>query len=87
MFSVARKFIFHVVPAIMRPLRILWNQILGFLFLVIGILVSFRLYARWRDFSGEFGELVLLTFSSAFAVLMCVYALWSFFRARKISRS
>jgi hypothetical protein len=60
---------------------------MGFIFLVIGILVSMRLYVRWRDFGGEFGELVLLVLSSGFALLMCAYGVWSFFRARKISRS
>lgn len=87
MFSLARKFIFHVVPAVLRPIHILWNQVMGFLFLVIGLLVGMRLYARWRDFGGEFGELVLLVLSSGFALLMCGYGLWSFFRARKLSRS
>lgn len=87
MLSVARKFMVHIVPAVLKPARIVWNQSLGFLFLVIGVLVAGKLYVRWRDFSGEFGELVLLVFSSAFAVLMCGYALWSFLRARRISRS
>lgn len=87
MFSVARKFMTHVVPAVLKPARIVWNQALGFLFLVVGVLVAGRLYGRWRDFSGEFGELILLVLSSAFAALMCGYALWSFLRARKISRS
>lgn len=87
MFSLARQFLVHVLPAILKPMRVLWNEIIGFLFLVVGVIVTGKLVPRWREFNGEFSELVLLVFSTAFAALMCGYALFSFVRARKISRS
>ena len=87
MASVVRSFFTHVVPAVIKPMRVVWNQSLGLLFLLIALLVTFKLRTAWAKFSGEFGELVMLVFSTAFAVLMAGYALWSFLRARKISRS
>ena len=32
-----RKFLGHVMPGIIRPLRVLWNEIIGFIFLVLAI--------------------------------------------------
>ncbi|MEO8658196.1 MAG: hypothetical protein ABI693_06985 [Bryobacteraceae bacterium] len=87
MASVVRSFFTHVVPAVIKPMRVVWNQSLGLLFLLIALLVTAKLRVAWTNFSGQFGELVMLVFSTAFAVLMAGYALWSFLRARKISRS
>lgn len=36
--SMAGKFLSHVLPAILRPLRVLWNQVIGFVFLVFAVL-------------------------------------------------
>ena len=35
MFTLAGKFLHHILPAVARPVRVLWNQFIGFMFLVI----------------------------------------------------
>ena len=38
MFAKAKKFIGHVVPGVIRPIHILWNQVIGFFFIVLALL-------------------------------------------------
>ena len=81
------KFIRHVLPGVIRPLHILWNQVIGFLFLVIACLVGFSTYRRVAHFQGDSGGFLILIASSVFTVLLAWYGISSFFKARKISRS
>jgi hypothetical protein len=81
------RFVGHVLPGVVKPLHILWNEIIGFFFLVFAILPGRTLYRDWRAFSqnGEnFGKLVL---ELAWVAVMVYFGLNSFLRARKISRS
>ena len=38
MFSMAKKFLGHVMPGVIRPIHILWNQVIGFFFIVLALL-------------------------------------------------
>lgn len=38
MLSTAKRFLGHVVPGVIRPIHILWNQVIGFFFLVLAVL-------------------------------------------------
>src|SRR5580692_5017773 len=40
MAGVVNKFLGHVMPGIIRPLRVLWNEVVGFLFLVFAVLAG-----------------------------------------------
>jgi hypothetical protein len=87
MLDVGRKFVAHVLPGVLRPLRILWNEIIGFLFICIAIIATPRLYREAMGFSGEpdqFGRIVL---ELLFVVPMFALGLASFWRARKIKKS
>lgn len=77
----------HVVPGVMRPLRILWNQIIGFMFIVIGLGVVPSLVRGFRDLGKPSGSLFRVIVSLIFIVLMGYFGINSFLRARKISRS
>ncbi len=87
MIAIGRKFVAHVLPGIMRPLRILWNEIIGFLFISIAVIAAPRLYREAMGFSGEpdqFGRIIL---EVLFIVPMFALGVASFWRARKIKRS
>lgn len=87
MFALGRKFVAHVLPGVIRPLRILWNEIIGFLFVCIGVIATPRLYRDVVAFSGEpdqFGRMIL---EVLFIVPMYGLGLASFWRARKIRKS
>ncbi len=85
--STAGRFVAHVIPAVIRPLRILWNEIIGFLFFCFGVWAIPSVVRAWREFQmGDVGiSKVLLP--AAFAMVMCGYGIHAFWRARKISKA
>src|SRR5574338_151726 len=36
--GIARKFLANVVPGLVKPVHSLWNEVIGFLFLVLGVI-------------------------------------------------
>lgn len=84
---VAKQFVKHVLPGVMKPARVLWNEIIGFLFVVLAVFVGFSSYRRARIYSGDTGEMLLLGAYFLFTGLLLYYGVSSFWKARKISRS
>ena len=86
------KFFKHVIPAIIKPIHSLWNEVIGFLFLSFGVLFGIRTFYQFRVYSTapagaastEFGKLVMLV---VVTLMMTWFGVSSFLRARKISRS
>ncbi|HBY60791.1 MAG TPA: hypothetical protein DEH78_13295 [Solibacterales bacterium] len=87
MLSLGRKFLSHVVPAVVRPLRVIWNQIIGFFFAVFAVLLSFNCYRSFRALDGQGESVARVILTGVFGAVMAAYAIHSFLRARKISRS
>ena len=87
MFTVARQFFTHVVPQVMRPLRILWNEIIGFLFLCFGVWFGAATFRSFRNLDKPSGSLAWVFLSALAAAVMLYYGVSSFLRARKIGRS
>ena len=77
----------HVVPAIMRPVRTLWHEIIGFLFLALATIPIPSGIRTIRELDSGRGSLVRLILTVAFVSIMAGYGISSFRRARKISRS
>jgi hypothetical protein len=88
----AGTFVRHVVPAVLKPLRSLWNEIIGFLFLVFAVVFGFKtgryviefMHAPAREGGDEFLRVAVAGFCT---LVMAWYGITSFLRARKISRS
>jgi hypothetical protein len=83
MFALSRKLLQHVLPGVARPLHILWNQIIGFLFLVLAVVPVPSAVRSYQDPNG----LPRLMMSVLFILLMATFGISSFVKARKISRS
>lgn len=83
MASKAKKFLQHVLPGIARPIHILWNQVIGFFFLVLAVL---PLPSAIRNFHKE-GSNAHLVLTIPFVLIMGYFGISSFWRARKISKS
>lgn len=66
---------------------VLWNEVIGFIFLVLATFVGVSTYRRAQHFTGDTGGLLILAASFTFAALLAVYGVSSFRKARKISRS
>ena len=87
-----REFVRHVVPAVLKPARTLWNELIGFIFLVFGIIFGLKTFRLAVDFSKATGEsapggLVRLVIAAFCTAVMLWFGLSSFLRARRISRS
>jgi uncharacterized membrane protein len=81
------QFVKHVVPAVIKPLHSLWNQVIGLLFISFAVMAAFSGIRAWRDFAGDAQSLFRVILSAIFSLIMAGYGISSFRRARKISRS
>ena len=71
-----------MVPAIAKPVRSLWNEVIGFLFICFAVPFGFKAVSYAR--SGDYPRLLVAGLSFA---LMAYFGVQSFLRARRISRS
>ena len=77
-----RLLIKHLLPAIWKPVHSLWNEVIGFLFFCFAVMFGFQVVRFFRA-----GDGVRLFFAAFCTILMAWFAISSFLRARKISRS
>jgi len=82
MLQTAKRFMQHVVPGVARPIHILWNQVIGFIFIVLAVI---PLPSAIRSF-GKDGSGPRLFLTIPFVLLMGWFGISSFWRARKISK-
>ena len=81
-----RQFLEHVVPAVLRPLRVLWNQVIGFVFLVLALWAVPSAIRSVREFDGDPESLFRVGLTGLFIVMMGGFAIYSFRRAHRVSR-
>ena len=77
----------HVVPQVIRPIRSLWHEVIGFLFLSLAFLGALSGIRAARNFDGSPQNLFRLIIIGFFVLIMGYYGVTSFLRARKITRS
>ncbi len=81
-----KKFAQHVLPGVIKPLRVLWNEFIAFLFFALAVLAVPSAYRSVKSFDGDAQGLFRILLSSGFALIMLIFGVTSFLRARKISR-
>ena len=82
-----RRFLAHVAPGVIRPLRVLWNQLIGFLFLVIAAGATTVVVRAVRQFSGDLEGVMRVAVALIFTAVMLFFGISSLMRARRIERS
>jgi len=87
-----REFVRHVIPAVAKPARTLWNDFIAFLFCCLAITFGFETWRFARAYAkaapaDAFGHLLRLVVAGFCTLVMIWYGLSSYLRARKISRS
>jgi hypothetical protein len=82
-----QRFLGHILPGVIRPLRALWNQMIGFLFLVLASAPVPSLVRYLRHYEGDNESLFHIVVSLSFAAVMAYFGITSLLRARRISRS
>lgn len=78
---ILRKLLHSLMPGVIRPLQVLWNEIIGFLFLAIAVIFAGGVVRNWNSYQVAVRVLALL-----FALMMFYFGVTSFLRARRISR-
>jgi hypothetical protein len=76
----------HSLPVAIRPARILWHQMIGFLFIVLAIAPARFEYKALANFKGDTESWVKAVMAGIFILVMLAYGISSFLRARKLSR-
>ena len=87
-----RVFVKHVVPAVIKPARTLWNEVIGFVFLCIAVMFGFKVGRLYLDFAAaapadKGAAIVRLSLAVFCTLLMAYFGITSFLKARRISRS
>ena len=80
MFSMVKSFFGHVMPSIIRPIHVLWNEVIGFVFIVLAVVFGYRVIRGKESFG-------LQLVGTIFVLLIAWYGISSFWKARKISKS
>jgi hypothetical protein len=81
------RFVEHVMPGVVRPLRVLWHEIIGFIFIVLAVIFGSSAVRNYHLLQSEEVSLLRLAASFFLPVLMAYFGITSFLRARKASRS
>jgi len=76
-----------VIPAILKPARTLWHEIIGFLFICLAIIFVPSGVRHMQRYDGSIGSVLTISMYIFFVAVMLYYGISSFLRARKISRS
>ena len=87
MASIGKKFVQHVVPGVIKPVRVLWNEFISFLFFALAILAVPSAYRHIKNFEGDAQSFFRTLLTCGFVLIMIVFGVFSYIRARKISRS
>jgi threonine/homoserine/homoserine lactone efflux protein len=85
--GLVNRFLGHVLPRIIRPMHALWNEMIGFVFIVLAIWAAPSAWRNIRAVDGNSESFFKAAISVGFAVLMAYFGVSSFLKARKISRS
>ncbi|HYV61089.1 MAG TPA: hypothetical protein VE958_00360 [Bryobacteraceae bacterium] len=81
------RFMEHVMPGVVRPLRVLWHEIIGFIFIVLAVIFGSSAVRNYHLLQTEEISILRLAVSFFLPLLMAYFGITSFLRARRISRS
>lgn len=82
----ARKFAQHVVPEVVRPARVIWNQAIGAVFLMLAVPAGFKAVQLYRGLDNDPKNGFGIMLSVIFVLVMASFGIGSFVKARRIAR-
>jgi tryptophan-rich sensory protein len=86
MFKLANSFYQHVMPGVVKPLHVLWNEVIGFVFVVLAVATGSSAWRYYRAIEVDPNNVFRLGLTIAFATTMAWFGVSSFLKARKIRR-
>jgi len=81
----AKRFAQHVVPEVVRPARVVWNQAIGALFFVLAVPAALKALQSYRDLQSDPKSGFGLALSCIFVTVMVGFGVASFLKARRIA--
>lgn len=81
----AKRFAQHVVPEVVRPARVIWNQAIGALFLVLAVPALVKAVQLYRTLDTDPKSSFGLALALIFVGVMVFFGINSFLRARRIA--
>ena len=87
MSSKAHKFLQTVVPAVVKPLHSLWNEVIGFLFIAFAAILIRPMWRGYHEMQTDPAHLIKFILTVFFFLVMLSFGIHAFWKARKISRS
>jgi predicted phage tail protein len=81
----ARRFATHVVPEVVRPARVIWNQAMGGIFLLFAVMFFGNAIRYYNGLATDSRNPVALGFSLFLGAVMAFFAGASFLKARRIA--
>jgi uncharacterized membrane protein len=75
------------LPAILKPFRVLWNQMFSFVFFVLGIVAIPALVNAWHSLKPDGSGISRVLMIGFYVALMCGYGLSSMLKARRLEKS
>lgn len=82
----ARRFAQHVVPEVVRPARIIWNQAVGAIFLLFAVVFFGYSVKYFNNLHSADRNTVALAFSAFLGAVMTIFGIASLLKARRIGR-
>ena len=73
------------MPEVVRPARVIWNQLVGLIFFLIAIPAVFKAWQLFRSLEEDSRSGFGLALSIVFATVMIGFGIASFMRARRIA--
>lgn len=86
MMKLAGKFARSVLPGVIKPLHVLWNEMIGFVFFVFAVVGLFNAFRYWRTLDTRPDDLGRTIIAGVFGLIMACFAFGSFRRARGIAK-
>ena len=86
MWKLAGKFAKTVLPGVIKPLHVLWNEMIAFIFFAFAVVASFNAYRSYKTIETDPDSFVRFLLAGFFAVIMGGFAFGSYRRARKIAK-
>jgi len=85
--STLGRFVDAMMPGVVRPLRVLWHEVIGFIFIALAVMFGSSALRNYHTLQSEEVSILRMAVSFFLPILMAYFGITSFLRARKIGRS
>ena len=86
MWKLANRFVQSVLPEVIKPLHVLWNELIGFVFSILAISAAPTAWRYYRALETDPKNGFRLLLTLGFGLTMAWFGVGSFLRARRIGR-